>query len=244
MLRDGEHIEPLGGGLSIIVSDIHHFSTDTILLAHFSGQNRSKSACELGTGCGAITMLWAKYGKISHIDSVDIQPNATDMLTRTVQMNNLCDKINVINENMLNLRGILKLGSYDLVACNPPYKLSGTGIVNPNDSKATARHETQCTIDDVTAVASGLLNFSGRFCMCQRPERLTDVLISMRKNNLEPKRLRFVQQRKDKSPKLFLIEGRKGGRAGFMNVEPTLFIEDELGNFSDEMIQIYGNYRG
>ena len=73
--------------------------------------------------------------------------------------------------------------------------------------------------------------------MCQRPERLTDVLCSMRKNDLEPKRLRLVQQREGKPPKLFLIEGRRGGKRGGLVVEPTLYIE------SDEMIKIYGSYK-
>ena len=81
------------------------------------------------------------------------------------------------------------------------------GIVNPDKHKQIARHETECTLDDITKTAAKLLRFGGRFCICQRPERLTDVLLSMRNSGIEPKKLRLVQQRKDKAPKLFLAEG-------------------------------------
>ena len=87
------------------------------------------------------------------------------------------------------------------------------------------------------------MQFGGKFCICQRPERLADVIESMRKFSIEPKTLRLVQQRKTKAPKLFLLEGRRGGNRGFLNVLPTLFIEDENGNFSDEMMKIYGSYK-
>ena len=79
--------------------------------------------------------------------------------------------------------------------------------------------------------------------MCQRPERLGDVITAMRDNDIEPKRLRFVQQRKTKAPKLFLIEGRRGGKPGGLIVEPVLLIENESGEFSEEMIEIYGQYK-
>lgn len=87
------------------------------------------------------------------------------------------------------------------------------------------------------------MQFGGRFCICQRPERLADVMEAMRKFSIEPKVLRLVQQRRSKAPKLFLIEGRKGGNRGFLNVLPTLFIEDDSGSFSEEMLQIYGDYK-
>ena len=244
LLRQGERIEPLGGGFRVIVNDLHHFSTDTILLADFSANVKAAKAADLGTGCGTIPLIWAKRNAAAHIDAVEIQQEAADMLRRSAELNALEDKITVINRDMRELRGVLELGSYNLVCCNPPYKHEGSGIVNPDGSKAAARHEFFCTIDDVTAAASSLLQFGGRFCICQRPERLTDILLSMRAHGLEPKRLRMVQQRKSKAPKLFLAEGRKGGKTGFMSVEPTLFIEDENGNFSPEMLNIYGDYKG
>lgn len=243
LLKSGEHIEPLGKNVSVIVNKLHHFSTDTVLLADFACKSKAKSAVDLGSGCGTIALLWSKTDLIGHIDAVEIQHDAADMIRRSIEYNRLENRISAVNCDMKQLRGVLPFGSYDLAACNPPYKLGGSGVLNPDPSKTAARHETFCTVDDVTETASRLLQFGGRFCICQRPERLTDVLLSMRKNSIEPKRLRFVQQRLSKEPKLFLAEGRKGGKPGFMKVEKTLFIENESGSFSDEMLEIYGDYK-
>ncbi len=242
MINKGERLEPLGNGVRIIVSDLFHFSTDTILLADFANADRAKNAADLGTGCGTIPLLWARENRNIKISAVEIQPECCNMARRSVELNELSN-IEIFNEDLKRLRGVLPFGFFDLVSCNPPYKLGGSGITNPDSEKLLARHEEACTIDDITLAAKNLLQFGGRVCLCQRPERLADILESMRKNDLEPKRLRFVQQRRNKQPKLFLVEGRRGGKSGGLIVEPTLFIE-ENGDWSDEMKKIYGSYKG
>lgn len=244
MLLPNEKIEPLGGGYKIIVSKEHTFWNDTILLANFASPKENDKAVDLGAGCGGITLIWCRNNLAQSVTAVEIQSNACDMLNRSVALNNLENKVSVINSDLCDLKGKLPFGEFDLVVCNPPYKASGTGIVNPTDSHKIARHETFCTIDDITKCAAKLLRFSGRFCLCLRPERLCEVLEAMRKANIEPKRLRFVQQRKSKAPKLFLVEGKRGAKSGGLTVLPTLFIEDENGNYSQEMIDIYGDYKG
>lgn len=237
------HLEPLGNGISIFVSSSYHFSTDTILLADFSKPGTNKKCAELGTGCGTIPLLWCRHNKNLRISAVEIQEDACTLAQKSVDFNNLSDSIEIINSDLKDLKGKLKFGYYDLVVCNPPYKISGGGITNPQSSKQIARHETECTLDDICECASKLLQFGGRFCICQRPERLADVMESMRKFSIEPKRLRMVQQRLNKAPKLFLLEGRRGGNRGFLDVMPTLFIENESGDFSEEMMKIYGCYK-
>lgn len=248
MLKEYERLEPLGNGVEIIVSDMYHFSTDTILLADFSKVKSTDFAVELGTGCGTMPLLWTREHSVREIIAIDIQSQCIDMLTRSINHNvnnerSNCLCIKPLCADLKDLKGKIEFGKYNVVVCNPPYKLSGSGIKNPDEEKLLARHEESCTLDDVCAAAAHLLQFSGRFCICQRPERLTDVMMSMRQFDIEPKRLRFVQQRKDKEPKLFLLEGRYKGKRGFMQVMPTLFIEDEQGNFSDEMKEIYGLYK-
>lgn len=243
MLKENEELQPLGRGINVIVSDEHHFFTDTILLADFSKPLKRETAVDLGTGCGTIPLLWNRENPPKHTYAVEIQKNGADMAQRSVELNNFQDKITVINEDLRNLKGKLTFGSFDVVVCNPPYKPLGTGIVSQGVSHSIIRHESSCTIEDVVKTASSLLRFGGRFCLCLRPERLTDVLTAMRNNLLEPKKLRMVQQRKNKSPKLFLIEGRRGGKPGGLNVLPTLFIEDDEGDFSEEMMNIYGTFK-
>lgn len=237
------HLEPLGNGIEIYVSDSYHFSTDTILLADFSRPSGRKRCAELGTGCAAIPLLWCRENKNLEIAAVEIQQDACALAQKSVEHNNLDGSIKIINADLKDIKGKLPFGYYDLVACNPPYKIGGGGIKNPESAKQIARHETECTLDDICGAASKLLQFGGSFCICQRPERLADVTESMRKFSIEPKTLRLVQQRAGKAPKLFLLEGRRGGRRGFLNVLPTLFIENESGDFSDEMMKIYGEYK-
>ncbi len=237
------HLEPLGNGVKVYVSDSYHFSTDTILLADFSKPSGSKKCVDLGTGCGTIPLLWCRQNKSLDITAVEIQPDACTLAQKSVDYNGLNDNIKILNSDLKALRGRLKFGYFDTVVCNPPYKIGGGGITNPDSAKQIARHETECTLDDICESASRLLQFGGRFFICQRPERLADVTESMRKYDLEPKTLRLVQQRISKAPKLFLLEGRRGGRRGFLNIMPTLFIEDESGQFSREMTEIYGSYK-
>ena len=236
MIKNGEHLEPLGNGIRIIVSDLFRFSTDTIILADFAKPRKGIKVVDLGTGCGTIPLLWSRSDKTTSITAVELQPEGADMARRSVELNGL-DNISVVNADLKELKGVLPFGSFDLVCCNPPYKESGTGIKNPDGEKLLARHEEGCTIGDICLAAKNLLQFGGRFVMCQRPERLADVLEAMRSNDLEPKRLRFVQQRPEKPPKLFLVEGRRGGKKGGLVTESTLFIE------SDEMLGIYGSYK-
>ncbi|MBQ7504439.1 MAG: methyltransferase [Ruminococcus sp.] len=235
-MAKGERIEPLGNGIKIIVNDMYHFSTDTILLADFAAPQKGIKAADLGAGCGTIPLLWTRNDRALDITAVEIQRDACALFERSLELNELCN-IKIINADLKELAGVIPFGCFDLVSCNPPYKLGGSGLKNPDDKKLIARHEESCTVDDVCRAAKNILQFGGRFVMCQRPERLTDVLTSMRKNDLEPKRIRFVQQREGKAPKLFLVEGRRGGRSGGLVTLPTLYIE------SDEMISIYGSYK-
>lgn len=243
-----EPIQPLGSGVRIYVSEDHHFTTDTILLAHFARAKASDKAVELGTGCGTIPLLWTRDNPPSEIAAVELQQEAVDLLKKSILLNkeNGIDSVTAVTPVLCDLRqlkGVLPFGYYTLAVCNPPYKAEGTGLKNPDAARTAARHETDCTIDDVCKAASELLQFSGRFCLCLRPERLCDVTEALRRYDLEPKRLRFVQQRKDKAPKLFLLEARRGSKKGFLTVEPVLFIEDENGGFSQEMKEIYGTYK-
>jgi Predicted O-methyltransferase len=129
-------------------------------------------------------------------------------------------------------------GAYDLAACNPPYKKAGTGAVSREDAARLARHESLCTLGEVVACGARLLKNGGRLCLCHRPERLAELVVLMQQFGIEPKRLRFVQQRADTRPWLILIEGKKGGRPGLC-AEPVLIVEDENGGYSREMREIY-----
>ena len=147
----------------------------------------------------------------------------------------------VINSDLKELKGKLEFGSHTLITCNPPYKAPNAGLKNPDVVEMVARHEVACTLEDIIAVSAKLLQTSGRLCMCHRPERLAELMFLMSKYGIEPKRLRLVAQRKGEEPWLVLVEGRRCGKTG-LRIEPTLYVE-ENGEFSPEMIEIYGSYK-
>ena len=240
-LNETEKLEPLGKSMSLIVSREHTFGTDAILLADFSNPKKKETLCDLGTGCGIIPLLWSKK-ETGDITAVDIQPAACGQLRRSLALNGLEDRVNVVNADLRALKGVLSFGSYDLVTMNPPYKPVGTGIESESEADKIARHETMCTVDDAVKAAASLLRFGGRFCMCHRPERLCDIICSMRENKLEVKRIRFVCQHEGKAPWLVLVEGKRGAKS-HVTVEKNLIMQNDDNTDSEEIQRIFFDYR-
>lgn len=240
-MKKDEFVESLGKGVSVLCSSDHGFGTDAILLANFSSIKSKDVACDLGTGCGIIPMLWLRDGAKSDVYGVDIQERAVAQFTASIELSGSPSNVHPILCDLREIEKALPKGSFNLVTMNPPYKPRGTGIMSETTADQIARHETMCTIDDAVKAGATLLNFGGRFCMCHRPERLCDVICAMRENGLEPKRIRFVQKRPGTAPWLFLIEGKKGAKP-HITVMPPLYIQNENGENSDELNEIIGEY--
>ncbi len=231
--------EPLDRkGAFLYVSKHHAFGTDALLLANFANAKKKDSFVDLGTGCGIIPFALLRDEKVERAIGVDISEEAIFLAQKTSQERNLTDKFTPILADLRDLPTNLKTGKFTLVTCNPPYFADGTGIKNPDSIEATARHETDCTIDDVIDAAFKMLNTAGRLCICHRPERLTEILSKMSEKKIEPKRIRFVCQRFSLPPFLVLIEGKKCSKAG-LKIMPTL----SLTECEDEVRAIYGDYK-
>ena len=229
--------ETLRNEIEICVSKEHKFGTDAFLLADFAAPRRKDKVCDLGTGCGIIPLLMFISFAPKIIYGVDIQEQAVEQFNISVKKNKL-QNIFPVCADLKKLWGNAPLGQLDLVTCNPPYKAANAGIESCTDAQRIARHEILCNINDVCKAASKLLKFGGRLCICNRPERLADVISAMKDNDIEPKKLRFVSKTPDHTPWLFLIEGKKGGKP-FMKVLPQLYINEGDG-FSEELLKIYG----
>jgi len=239
-MSTNEHIEHLGGNVSVIVSGEHTFGTDALLLADFSMPRRKDIACDFGTGCGIIPFYWLREGAAKSIYAVEVQDNAFSLLERSAEMNG-SDKLVCVHSDLRELKGKVPFGQFDVVTMNPPYTPDGGGIKSRSDSAKIARHETLCGLDDICLSAAKLLKFGGRLCMCLRPERLCELIYAMRNADIEPKRMRFVSQRVGQPPWLVLAEGKRGRNPG-LTVEKELYIESG-GEPSDEMLRIIGSYR-
>lgn len=236
MTLENAKLEPLGGGFYAVTSPDHTFGSDALLLADFASPRGARRCCDLCAGCGIISVLWLAESSERAVDAVEVQSEAVSLVRLAAEYNGFSN-LRAVEADLRELDASFT-GSYDLVACNPPYKQAGSGKVSASPAALAARHETLCTLEDAVTAGARLLKNGGRLCLCHRPERLTDILTLMRRKEVEPKRLRLVQQREAARPWLALVEGKKGAKPGLC-VEPTLFVEDVGGGYSHEMSGIY-----
>lgn len=216
-------------GTRVRVNARHKFGADALLLAAFCGAKRLARVCDLGTGCGVIPLRLHDRGHRGMCLALDLAPEAIGLLEASVSENGAHHILPVCADlRAFHPRSVLPEPEplFDLVTCNPPYFTGG--FRSPTAAKAAARHEDTCTITDVCAAAAKMLGDGGRLCLCQRPERLADVLCAMRAVRIEPKRLQFVAAQPDKEPWLFLVEGQKG-RAPGVRMLPLLVTENPDG---------------
>ena len=213
------------------------FGIDAVLLSDFAEIKQDDEVMDLGTGTGIIPLLLAAKTSVAHIDGLEIQYDVCAMAQRSVKLNNLEDKVNIMQGNLVNFKTSKQ---YNVVVCNPPYKTADTGLVNSEDKLKISRHEVCCNLHDVVKTASRILKPFGRFALIHRPERLVDILFEMRVQKLEPKRIRFVHSDAEKTPVMVLVEGRKCSKP-YIKTEPPLVIYNKDGSYTDEVLKIYND---
>ncbi len=240
-LKENERIDDLQRNHYRIIQDSRRFcfGMDAVLLSGFAKAKEGDQVLDLGTGTGIIPILMEAKTKAEHLTGLEIQPDSADMARRSVKLNRLEKKIDIVTGDIKEADSLFGAASFDVVTCNPPYMTEHHGITNPHSPKAIARHELLCTLEDVIRVSSRLLKPGGNFFMVHRPFRLADIIVLLRQYKLEPKRMKLVYPFVDKEPNMVLIEANRGGRAA-MTVEKPLIVYKEQGVYTDEIYDIYG----
>jgi len=240
-LKENERIDDLQrNGYKIIQNpDKFCFGMDAVLLSGFVQVKKGALVLDLGTGTGIIPLLLEAKTAASHFSALEIQEESADMARRSVQMNHLEDKIEIVTGDIKEACALFKAASFDVVTCNPPYMIGQHGLANPDAPKAIARHELLCTLEDVVCNAAKLLKPGGSFFMVHRPFRLAEIIMVMAKYKLEPKRMRLVYPYVDKEPNMVLMEGCRGGRPR-MTVEKPLIVFKAPNVYTDEICEVYG----
>lgn len=215
------------------------YGVDAVLLANFANIFRGAEVMDLCSGTGVVPFIIAGKTEAKHITGIEIQREMAEMSVRSTMYNNLQDKIDFIQGDISNINFIKSLKKVDIVTVNPPYKPKNSGIVSKDEKNAIARHEILCNLEDVIASSREVLKDNGKMYMVHRPERLVDIFSLMRKYNMEPKKVRMVYPSYDKPPSMVLIEGQKDG-GKFLKWEKSLFIQDERGEYTEEINKIYG----
>lgn len=241
VLLQGERLDDLQrSDLKIIQNpEKFCFGMDAVLLSGFAKVKKGEVCVDLGTGTGIIPLLlWAK-NKGQHYYGLEIQPESVSMANRSVILNHLEEKIDIVEGDIKEASNIFGKGKIQVVTSNPPYMTNDHGLQNPDEPKAIARHEILCSLEDVIREASALLQSSGRFYMVHRPFRLAEIFQMMAKYKLEPKRMKLVYPYVDKEPNMVLIEGIKGARPR-ITVEKPLIVYEKPGVYTPEIYEIYG----
>jgi len=215
------------------------FGMDAVLLANFARVKEKERVLDLGTGTGIIPILLTAKTKGQSFVGLEIQEESADMARRSVAHNRLEEKVEIVTGDIKEAAEIFGPVSFDVITVNPPYMIGQHGIANASDTKAIARHEVLCTLDDVLRESAKLLKPKGRFYMVHRPFRLAEILSKMVAVGIEPKRMRMVHPFIDKEPNMVLIEGLRGGNSR-MTVEPPLVVYKEVGVYNDELLAEYG----
>lgn len=215
------------------------FGMDAVLLSGFASVKSGEHVLDLGTGTGIIPILLEAKTKGEHFTGLEIQPESADMAERSVKLNGLTERINIVTGDIKEASSIFGASSFEVVTTNPPYMIGQHGISNPKDAKAIARHEILCDLDDILRESARLLKPQGRFYMVHRPFRLAEIFSKMIEYHIEPKRMKLVYPFVDKEPNMVLIEGLRGGRSR-LTVEKPLIVYKEPGVYTDEIYDIYG----
>lgn len=239
-LREDERLDDLQRkGYKIIQNTkIFCYGIDAVLLADFAKMSEKDNAIDLGTGNGIIPMLMeARYGG-THFDGLEIQDINVEMARRSVQMNGLTGKVDIVQGDIKEASKIFGAARYDVVTSNPPYMNENHGLTNPDSHKAIARHELLCTLDDVVREAAKLLKVGGHFYMIHRPHRLVEIINKLTEYRLEPKRIRFVHPFANKEANMVLIDAIKGANS-MVKIEKPLIVYEKPGEYTKELWNIH-----
>lgn len=239
-LNEHERLDDLqrNGYRLIQNTEIFCFGMDAVLLSTFASARPTDHVLDLGTGNGVIPILMEAKTKAAHFTGLEIQDINVDMAKRSVVLNGLEEKVDIVHGDIKEASRIFGGASFHVVTTNPPYMNENHGIVNPHSAKAVARHEILCTLDDVVREASKVLKMRGKLYMVHRPQRLVEIFEIMRKYKLEPKRIKMVHSYEDKDANIVLIEAVKGGNT-LLKVESPLVVYQKNGEYTQELKKWY-----
>ena len=246
-LKENERIDDLEiKNMKIIQNkDGFCFGIDSVLLSDFAKEIKDNSkVVDLGTGTGILGILLCAKTNLKEILGVEIQEEVANMAQRSIELNNLKNRFKILNDNIKNIEknNINLKNNFDYVVTNPPYKKLNTGKINENEKKLISRHELTANLGDFIKTASFLLKDKGTLFMVHRPERLVDILEKMRKEKIEPKELKFIYPKINKEPNLILIKGVKNANP-FLKIDKPLYVYNEDGNYTDDILKIYGKIK-
>lgn len=228
----------LNGNQIIQSKNTFMYGIDAVLLADFvrTQIHKTDSYIDICSGNGIIPLLLTDV--VEKITALEIQTEIAEMAKKSMELNNLQNRISVINGDLKKVEGLFSKHSFNCVSCNPPYMINQHGRQNSLDAKTIARHEVLCNLEDVISAADYLLHSHGKFFMVHRTFRLPEIFFAMKNHGLEPKRMRLIQPFENTEPNLVLIEARKDANPS-LEIEKSLIVREKNGAYTEEIKKIY-----
>lgn len=239
-LKENERIDDLEINNLKIIQNTNGFcfGMDSVLLSDFAKEINNSKVIDLGTGTGILPILLSAKTKNTKFVGVEIQQEVAEMANRSVYLNNLQNRIEIINDNIKNLKNKYSTCTFDAVISNPPYKKEGTGMKNVQENKLISRHEITANLEDFIEVSKYLLKDKGSLYLVHRPERLVDILYTLRRNKIEPKKIKMIFPHINDEPNLVLIKAVKNAKP-FLKIEKPLYIYKNDGIYTQQVLEIY-----
>lgn len=240
LIKSNERIDDLQckGGKIIQNSQLYTFANDPILLVNFASIKKGAKVVDMCSGSGVISLLVALKSDAKVVYGLEIQNEMADMSKRSVELNNLQDRVHIICDAVQNYSKYIAKASIDVVFCNPPYFKKNSKKICDNSIKTIARHEVAITLQEVVMYASEMLNSKGVFYLVHQAERLQEICAYCNKYNLAIKELMLVQANKESKPHLAIIKAVKDG-AQEMVVLPNLILNKKDGTFTTKVKKMY-----
>ncbi|MEQ9764210.1 tRNA1(Val) (adenine(37)-N6)-methyltransferase [Streptococcus sp. ZJ151] len=245
-LKQGERIDQLFSTDVKIIQNkaVFSYSIDSVLLSRFPKIPSKGLIVDLCSGNGAVG-LFASTRTKALITLVELQERLADMARRSIQLNQLEEQVTMVQDDLKNLLEYVPRSQVDLILCNPPYfKSTKTSKKNLSEHYLLARHEITTNLEEICQVSRHALKSNGRLAMVHRPDRFLDILDTLRRYNLAPKRVQFVYPKKEKEANMLLIEAIKDGSIDGLKILPPLFVHQDNGNYTDEIFEIYFGKKG
>lgn len=219
--------------------DYFNFSLDSVLLPDFTVITPNiKSVLDLCTGNAPIPLILSTKTN-AKIIGIELQKEIYNLAIESIKINKV-NNVEILNMDVKDVINKFETDSFDLITCNPPYfKYSDSSILNDNNIKSIARHEIYVNLENIIQIARKLLKNGCSLCMVHRTDRLIEIIDLMKKNNIEPKRIRFIYPRENSESNIVLIDGRKNGKPG-LKILPPLFIHNDDGSYTNEVLKIFG----
>ena len=216
-------------------TQMFNFSLDSVLLPNFVTLNKNiKNILDIGCGNAPIPLILSTKTN-ALITGVEIQKEVYDLAVKSVKINNLEKQINIINADINEIYNQFGTESFDVITCNPPFfKVSAKSNLNKSDYKTIARHEIKLNLDDIFKISKKLLKNNGYVAIVHRPERLLDILNSMQKYNIEPKKIQFIYPKTNMEANILLVEGMKNGKKGLKVLNP-IYTHLDNGEYTEQI---------